>query len=72
MELTEVLMAYIGCFYAFMAKSTLVFMVWIALMGWLIKFKRSAAPGFLKHSLYVGALLEFDNYPSYQQQMFIE
>ena len=72
LELTEIMYAYMGLYYAFIVKSTLVAVIWAGLMIWFVKYSRSSPPGFMKHALYTFSMFELEYYPDAQRQFFIE
>lgn len=72
LELTEICYAYMGIFYAFIVKSTMVALIWVALMIWFVKYSRASPPGFLKHLLYAFSMYDLEHYPDAQRQNFIE
>lgn len=72
MECDELLIGFLGLFYAIIVKHLLVVLVTIGLTYCYIRVKREHPPGFFKHAMYMVSMFELDHYPDCQRQVFIE
>jgi type IV conjugative transfer system protein TraL len=72
MEMDEVVIGFLGLFYAFAVKKFIVFLLVVGAVYLYVKAKRKYPPGFLKHGMYMVSMFELDYYPDCQRQLFIE
>jgi len=72
MEHDEVVLLFLGLFYAFAVKHIIVAAIAVGLTVWYVQIKRQNPPGFFKHGLYIVSMFELDHYPDCQRQEFIE